>query len=374
MTKKHIVIFRTSGSYIDYNTYNCQEIGLARALVLQGYKVSLIMGGPKSRCLKLGSGENQIDIYYLTYKAVNQSLCIFSNWKRLLENLSPDVIQIHEFGMYMSYLVSRWAKLNNIRCVLIQGNYDTTQKPILKQLECMFNNTFGERILKNVDAIGCKTIAAQKYVYRYSHKPTVLTPIGLDNSKFDIENQISNVREEYGLLGKKILLYIGKLEQRRNPLFLLDIMKKMPNDYVLLLIGDGPLVGLINNRIKNESINNVLVLGKLKQDVLPDFYSAADLFLLASDYEIYGMVLLESMYFGCPVLSSMTAGAEVLIKNEIDGCIIQGELNIDKWVSKICSLFSTSGRLKEMGQKAKNKIKTELIWNIACKKFISVYE
>lgn len=43
---KHIVIFRTSGSFLDFNTYNCQELGLAKALVKKGYKLSLILGGP----------------------------------------------------------------------------------------------------------------------------------------------------------------------------------------------------------------------------------------------------------------------------------------------------------------------------------------
>lgn len=371
---KHIVIFRTAGSYIDYTTYNCQELGLAKALVKKGYKVSLIMGGLNDNHNIFQNDGYNVDVYYLTYKSVNQSLCIFHNWKKLLNRIKPDIIQIHELGMYMSYLVSKWAKYNGVRCVLIQGNYNTTHKPVFKQFECMFNYTFGKQILKNVDAIGCKTIAAEKYVKRYSHKATFLTPIGLDNSKFTVDVKVNNIRQKYGLLGKRVLLYIGKMEQRRNPLFLLDIMKKLPGDYVLLLIGEGPLIGFINYRIKNEHINNVLALGKLKQDALPDFYTASDLFLLASDYEIYGMVLLESMYFGCPVLSTMTAGAEVLIQNDIDGCIIQGKLNIDKWINKICSLFSSSEKLGKMGKKATDKIRNKFVWNLACENFIHLYE
>lgn len=370
---KHIVIFRTAGSYIDYTTYNCQELGLAKSLVKKGYKVSLIIGGPSVNHLVFKNNGYSIDIYYLSYKSLNQSLCIFKGWKQLLNLLKPDVIQIHEFDMYMSFLVSKWSRNHNIRCVLVQGNYDTTKKIFFKQLECIFNNLLGRQVLKNVNAIGCKTIAAEQYVKRYSCKPIFLTPIGLDDSRFNYDTQTNNIRQQYGILGRKVLLYIGTMEQRRNPIFLLELMKHLSDDYCLLLIGEGPLFKQIKYKIAKENINNVIVLGKRDQKELPDIYASADLFLLASNYEIYGMVILESMYFGCPVLSTKTAGAEVLINNEIDGCIIQGRLNIDKWVNKIRDLFDIPERLGQMGKRASNKIRTELIWDKACEKFIDIY-
>ena len=163
------------------------------------------------------------------------------------------------------------------------------------------------------------------------------------------------------------------MESRRNPLFLLKLMKQLSDDYCLVLVGDGPLFEQIKCTITNDHINNVIVLGKKNQEDLPTLYASADLFLLASSYEIYGMVILESMYFGCPVLSTMTAGSEVLIENNKDGIIIDGNLDADKWINKIHELFTMPEILKNMGKNASDKIKMQLVWDGACQNFIKVY-
>ena len=369
--KYHIVIFRTSGSYIDYNTYNCQELGLSKALTRKGYKVSLIMAGAESKQLKFDVDGRTVDIYYLTYKSINQSLCLFDGWKELLNRITPDVIQLHEFGMYMSYLVSNWAKHKGVRCVLIQGNYKTTQKPGLKQLECLFNSTFGQEVLRNVSSIGCKTKAAAEYVARYNCKPTMLTPVGLDESKFEGCTLESDFRERYGLTDKKILLYVGKMEQRRNPMFLLDLMKTLPNEYTLVMVGDGPLLKQVKERAKTDNMQNVLVLGKMKQEELPAIYAASDLFLLASNYEIFGMVIMESMYFGTPVISTSTAGADTLIDSST-GRVIKG-LDLDTWKRNVEEICSNQNILNLMKENCQKTIRGKYVWDKASETFEELY-
>ena len=79
------------------------------------------------------------------------------------------------------------------------------------------------------------------------------------------------------------------------------------------------------------------------------------------------------MYFGTPVLSTMTAGAEVLINNNIDGAIIKEGLDEQKWIDKINELFNNPDSLKKMGEKASLKIKEYFIWDQACLNFLKAY-
>ena len=371
MMQKHIVIFRTSGSYINYSTYNCQEVGLAKALAKKGYRVSVLMGGPESKHVELGCGNSGIGIYYLIYKGINQSICVFSGWEKLLEQLRPDVLQVHEFGMFMSWCAARWAKRNDVKCVLVQGNYEATRKPVLKQLECAFNFTFGKSTLGLVSAIGCKTKAAAEYLLRYGKVSCQLTPVGLDEDKFVNCPQGGDIKKEYGIEGKKMLLYVGALEPRRNPMFLLQVLQRLPGDYALMIVGDGPQRKEVAGYVAAQGVANVVMTGKLKQEQLPAIYHAADAFLLASNYEIFGMVILEAMYFGCPVISTATAGAVTIIE-ATTGVVMPG-MDIELWKNCIMDICDNEKRLRSMKERCKAAVRNEYVWNKASDKFVGLY-
>lgn len=369
----HIVIVRTGASVMNLNSYNSQELGLAKALVKRGLKVSIILAGKEETHTEINYSGYAISVYYVRFIAVNQAISWFFRLNRFLEELKPTIVQIHEFGMFMSLRVLLWARKRNIKTVLIQGSYQMTHKPVFRQMELVYNLTFGKYLLNHVDNIGCKSLMASRYIHEYSKANTMNAFIGLDIDKFENEMHCNKVCKSE-LADKKILLYIGSIEKRRNPLFLAEIIKRLPQEYVLLVVGDGPLyTELKDYTIRHNIEDRIKLLGKLKQEELPSLYRMAQLFLLASDYEIYGMVILESMYYGCPVLSTLTAGSEVLINNEADGIIIEGTPNVTKWVDKIQKLFSDPIVLENMRKKAMYKIKTQFIWDRACENFIRVY-
>ena len=115
--KNHIVIVRTAGSFLNIDSYNCQEIGLAKALVKKGWNVSVILAGKKKTKRTVYSDCNQINVYYVSSRSINEALTCFTDFFPLLASLKPTHLQIHEFGMWMSYRVVRWAKKNNIPVV-----------------------------------------------------------------------------------------------------------------------------------------------------------------------------------------------------------------------------------------------------------------
>lgn len=371
--KEHLVIIRTGASLLNLKSYNCQELGLAKSLAKKGLKVSLVLAGENEKKLDIEIDGHTISIYFVKYISLNQALGWFFKIETLLRNLQPTCIQIHEFGMFMSYRVLRWAKTNNVKTVLIQGSYQTTQKPFFKQLEILFNRTLGQYIIKNVNAIGCKSFMASKYVKRYVDRPTKLTCVGLDTDKFHNNYHSINWKEKLDLSNKKVLLYVGIFEPRRNPLFLVKVAKQLSDEFVLIMTGRGILEKELKTYITKYKLEHKIKLtGQLKQEDLPSLYQAADLFLLASDYEIYGMVILEAMYFGLPIITTRTAGSEVLINNNSDGIILNNKQE-DTWAKTIQGLFSTPNKINSMKKNAANKIINNFVWDKSCEQFLQLY-
>ena len=374
IASEHLVIVRTGGSVIDIDSYNCQEIGLAKALTKKGLKVSVVLAGKTSSNKVIHVNDREINIYFVKYCGINQALSWFFKLDSLLHKLSPTCIQIHEFGMMMSFRVLKWAQRYHKRIYLIQGSYRTTQKPFFKQLELLFNKIFGRYILNNVNGIGYKSPMAARYLQNYTKRRLSPTYIGLDIDKF---NDI-NAYDDKKALGidpdKKVIIYVGKLEKRRNPDVLLDIAKLLPKDYIMVMVGTGPMYDDIKRVIdKNSLQSKCLMLGNQKQETLPAIYKMADLFLLISDYEIYGMVILEAMYYGVPVISTNNAGAEVLINDGFDGVIINNKDSV-KWKDTILQLMSDNAKLQSMSISASSKIKNFFLWSETSNQFLQLYQ
>ena len=309
-----IVIVRTTTHIVDLETYNCQEVGLAKALSRKGHKAYIITPDHRAEHIRMDvDGGLPVDIYKVTFVSLNKFICWHKGVGKILKEIRPDLININSF---------------------------------------------------------CSTMCLYYAVWRQT--PFALTRIGLDVTKFENPAMV-DWRERLCLANKKVLLYVGVQEPRRNPCFLVDVLSKLPEEYVLLFVGTGPQVEEVNRRIALRHLTDrVLQLGKMPQSELPSLYEACDLFLLASSYEIYGMVLLEAMYFGLPVVSTLTAGSDCIIENGKDS-IIMPRLNSGEWSSEIVGLLSDGQRYKAMREAARNKIRNNLVWNKTVDEFLSLY-
>jgi glycosyltransferase involved in cell wall biosynthesis len=153
-----------------------------------------------------------------------------------------------------------------------------------------------------------------------------------------------------------LLLFVGRVALEKNIEFLIHVMdlviKKIPNA-LLLITGEGPALETLQSLVNSIGLsNNVRFIGYLDRDgELENCYCAADLFIFASRTETQGLVLLESMAMGTPVVSTAVMGtSEVLSDGQ--GCIVAEEELID-FSSKVIGLLNDERHRNELTISAK---------------------
>ena len=148
--------------------------------------------------------------------------------------------------------------------------------------------------------------------------PITILPTGLPPSAF-VPGDRKRFRSHFGISeDRPVALFVGRIAHEKNIEFLLrmviELRKRMPN-VLLLVAGEGPAANCIAGQIDSLGVNaNVRMLGNMDRgQTLRDCYRAADIFVFASRTETQGLVLLEAMAQGLPVVSTAVMGtADVL--------------------------------------------------------------
>lgn len=359
---KKIAIIKTYPTLISNKYYNSQEIGLAKSLNNLGFEVHIYLPGNSSKITHREYDNIKIiEVPFVRLPIIEQ--LIFPKLQLELNNHKYHLIHINEQNEFTTYLTSLYAKKNNIPCIIYQGIYKADSSRIKRLYQFLYDHTFSRILKNNISIALTKTTRAKKYIQSKGFDNVEVLPVGLDTTSFNNPTTIDWGDKLNISSNAKVLLYVGILEKRRNIRFLIKIAKALKNKNIFLLIaGEGPEKELFNTK---NVYSNIKYLGKVQQKDLKSLYEFSDLFLLASNYEIYGMVVLESLYFGCPVISTKTAGPEDMI-NDTNGYIINN-LNISEWIEAINNSRNKFDRIK-ISQNLINK----LTWPIIAKKYLQL--
>ncbi len=175
------------------------------------------------------------------------------------------------------------------------------------------------QLLKNARAIlGIGRLAARLY-YEITNVPTFVFPYHVDTSRF-------NKKSTYCFNNRINFLYSGQLIQRKGIFDILKAFEMIRKDYrdrvFLHIVGDGPLMQTVKNRISDYS-NDVQLYGFVSYDELPEIYAKGDVFLFPSLYDGWGVALAEGMAARMAPISTFTTGAATdLILHGYNGFIV----------------------------------------------------
>lgn len=373
-----ILLVRTSAdeNTVFKNTYNEQEIGLAKNLIKKGHVCDVVyyanMGNKSIQ--KYPVGDKHITIYNIEgRKFLNTA--IYN--KEILDLCKKyDVIQVYECDKYMSWLIySKYPE----KTILYHGPYRAKFTWKHNLYTFFFYLIFKNRKNYKNAKILTKNNLARDYLKKIGFNNVNVIGVGLDSDKFLEQSTSSDNCSIYFDTAYKHLLYIGKVEKRRNISFLIEMFARLQNqrkNIKLVIIGDGneKYYNKMKRQIEKHGIaEKVILVNSAEQSVIKKIYDSCDIFVFPTKYEIFGMVLLEAMYFGKPVITTLNGGSSTLITNNCDG-IICDNYDYAYWIDCINNLLDNEEVAKKISVMAKNKIHNNYVWSVLVDSFINEYK
>lgn len=358
-------------------TYNIQEVGLATALRKKGHTCDILWcsNDHKYREEEIVSEGHTIKLY------VVRSLDFLKNaWIKDADHIFEqyDVLQVCEYNqMYTRHLAKKYPK----KFVCYHGPYYCEFNKNYNRMAKIFDMFFVDRYRKLGSHFITKSGLAADYLKAKGIKNVTPIGVGLSASFLGGENvemlpELEVIRDTKCLK----LLYIGVLEPRRNSLFMLDVIAKvkaMGVEFKQIVIGrfkDDIYKQEFWTRAETLGVkNNVIYIQRVEQKYLTHVYANTDIFLLPTIYDIYGMVLLEAMYFSMPTLTTINGGSNMMIESGKNGVVFK-DFNASEWAECIENLSHDLNKAKMMGQLAHEKIVNEYTWDKLADKFIEAYK
>jgi D-inositol-3-phosphate glycosyltransferase len=248
----------------------------------------------------------------------------------------------------------------------------------------------GERqVLRRVDRIIAATIAETtqlRFLYRADQRKLAIIPPGVDTSHFypipaDEAKQYIGLKPE-----DRMILFVGRIEPLKGIDTLIQAMSCLDLQEIhrpvhLAIIGGEPNAIPEDMSAEMARLQNlcdelcmggmVVFLGKRGQDTLPYYYSAAEVVVMPSLYESFGMVALEAMACGTPVIASEVGGLGYLVQNEVTGFTVP-DSDPTALCNRLSSLLSDAHLRESMGQRAA-EYATDYAWEKIAARIVEVY-
>jgi glycosyltransferase involved in cell wall biosynthesis len=204
--------------------------------------------------------------------------------------------------------------------------------------------------------------------YFGSSVPQFLMPYAVDNEYFSQLAEAAAPREqelraELRLAPERpVILFASKLQERKHAGHLLEayrslIANRAPQDRpYLVIVGDGEQRAALEARTQELGLDEVRFAGFRNQSELPRFFQLADVFVLPSRHEPWGLIVNEAMAAGCPVIVSTDVGCHTdLVTDGLEGCVFPVG-DIVALTDALRRVFSSPTSAALMGQFARKRI------------------
>ncbi len=224
------------------------------------------------------------------------------------------------------------------------------------------------------------------WLYRADRRKIDIVPPGVNLDRFKLIS-MNQAKSNLGIpLDTNLLLFVGRIEPLKAVDTILEALSLIRQDNPDLLanlqfsvIGGRPghsSTGELS-RLERLSLsmglgNIVKFLGAKDQELLPDYYAASVGVIMPSDYEFFGMVALEAMASGTPVIATEVGGLAYLVRHEETGFLVpaRDSLRLSKYIT---ALLVNPEKRKQMGLTAAG-LAQRYTWSAIADQLLNIFD
>ncbi|MDX3773852.1 glycosyltransferase [Chromatiaceae bacterium AAb-1] len=222
----------------------------------------------------------------------------------------------------------------------------------------LISHSMIKRFANKCDALIVPTDSAAEYLRMIGVKTAVyVQPTGIDYEQFSMvsEQQVKALAAELALQDEFILISVSRLSDEKNIDFMIEAVAELRNkiscQFKLLLIGDGHQRVRLQQKITALGLQQHMVLtGAVPPEKMPLYYRLGKAFVFTSKSETQGMVILEAMAAGLPVVAIRSSGIDDVIREDYNG--YKTPENTALWNQKIITLMNDEHLRQTMATQA----------------------
>jgi len=200
--------------------------------------------------------------------------------------------------------------------------------------------------------------------------------IDMSDGRWKIGNSRNDKRRKFGIgRNEKVIGTVGRLTPEKGHIYLLEAFKKVITvfpDVNLVIIGDGPLRNSLKLKAESLKLEDKVIFTGIRNDV-PEMLNMMDVFVMPSLKEGMPMALLEAMASKKPVIASKVGAIPKIIKDEINGLLIEPG-NIDELNKAIIELLKDEKKSNLIAENGYTRVRNDFSSRKMASEYMKVYE
>lgn len=349
--------------------YNSQEVGLARAIAAHGHIVKIYKGvrmEETAETLERGPG---VTIQYIPMRRFGPHGYLKTSM------LDKDLDAMLCFSDQQQFIphIEAFCRRNNIVFVPYVGTAHSLHSGIrAKVMDTLFR--MGTLRLYHRMPVMAKTTAAREELLSLGAKDVRIANVGLDATELNHafrQADIAQLKAAYGFEADDVVIFnVARLEAEKRPLELVEMFGRIQQEkkFRLLIVGEGTLRGALDDKIRELGLQEkVKVIPRVPYEKMWELYTLSDYFLNLNRGEIFGMAVMEAVYYCASVAASDALGPRTTLNGMKGHIVCRDDNQMETWLK---GPYPSDAELMESSE----KMIRQFSWNRCAEVFLQLAE